>query len=191
MGRRAEQLKRPIVAAIECIQGVKTYRALAARLRPAIHIVEATDADLRAIHAWFNPGEPDHPQGRAPGVTNYAAKHGDKIVGFVQMVRRSEDAGPHAGFWLYSLRVRLTYRGMGLGEDLCNQVIETARAEGAPELSLVVNADNDAAIGLYSKLGFTRKPVPELDAQFERDRAAMRHLRMVMSKHLTQSQGAC
>jgi L-amino acid N-acyltransferase YncA len=76
---------------------------------------------------------------------------------------------------------------MGLGETLCKKVIETASAEGAPELQLVVNADNRAAVALYSKLGFAHKPVPEMDAQFARDRLAFGHLRMVMSKRLTQS----
>ena len=182
MKRLSERLKRPIVVAIERAQSLSIYRKAAARLRPDVRITEATEADLRTVHAWFSPDQEERIQRRAPGVTDFVAKHGDKIVGFVQLVRRSEDAGAHAGFWLCSLRVRLPYRGMGLGESLCQRVIDLARQEGAGELSLVVHEHNQRAAALYRKLGFAAKDVPELDAQFEQERLARGRRRMVMTK---------
>jgi len=185
MPRLSGLLKRPVVAAIEAVQSLPLYRSAAARFRPDVRITEATEADVRAVRAWFGAGEEENrPQRRAPGVTDLVAKHGNRIVGFVQLVSRSEDAGPHAGFWLYSLRVRLTYRGMGLGETLCQRVIDLARQDGAKELSLVVHEHNRRAAALYCKLGFEKRAVPELDAQFEQDVQARGRRRMVMSKAL-------
>lgn len=175
-------LKRPVVAVVEAIQGLASYRAAAARFRPDVRIAEATGADLQAVHAWFTQSREVSPAPRNPGVTNFVAKHGTKIVGFVQLVRRGDDAGSHAGYWLYSLRVRLPYRGMGLGEALCQKVIDLAQAEHAPELSLMVNTDNNAAIPLYCKLGFAGKKVPELEPQTRQPGMKSRH---VMSIHLT------
>jgi ribosomal protein S18 acetylase RimI-like enzyme len=179
------RLKLLIVRAIEKVQSLALYRTAAARVRPEVQISEATEADLQAANKWFNPGETDRPQRHAPGVTNYVAKHRNRIVGFLQLVRRRDDTGPHGGFWLYSLRVRLTYRGMGLGETLCQRVIQQAQTEGAPELALLVVDSNHAAIALYRKLGFARKSVPELDALLERDREVHGWRRIVMSKYLT------
>jgi ribosomal protein S18 acetylase RimI-like enzyme len=191
MGRMLAMLKRPMVIAIEQVQGLVIYRAAAARFRPIVRISEASETDVQAARAWFNPGSHDRPQPHAPGVTNYVAQRRGKIVGFVQLVRRGEDAGPHSGYWLYSLRVRLPYRGMGLGETLCQQVIEQAQKEGAPELALMVVENNDAATTLYGKLGFARKPVPALDAQMEQEARKSGRKRIVMSKCLALPSQPC
>ena len=185
MKKLLRHLKLLVVRAIERVQTLTLYRKAAAPLRPGVRIAEANEADLKAANAWFDPGNTDRPQRNAPGVTNYVAKHGNRIVGFVQLVRRGEDMGVHAGCWLYSLRVRLTYRGMGLGEARCQRVLEDACKEGATELALLVVDTNQAAIALYRNLGFARKLVPALDAQLGQEIRAYRGKRIVMSKSLT------
>lgn len=46
------------------------------------------------------------------------------------------------------------YRGTGLADDLVARVVQQAREDGAVELSLEVDADNDRALAYYEKLGF-------------------------------------
>jgi ribosomal protein S18 acetylase RimI-like enzyme len=184
MHRFREAAKRPFVFAVEWIQSARVYRRLAIKCRPEIRISEASDADLRAVYAWFNPGQEQAPLSRSPDVTDFVAKHGTKIVGFVQLVSRPQSAGAHAGHWLYSLRVRLRYRGLGVAEDLCWKVIERARNAGAKQLSLIVVEGNHPAIALYRKLGFEPRTIPELERQFEEERLLLDQRRKVMSKPL-------
>jgi len=46
------------------------------------------------------------------------------------------------------------YRGTGLADDLVARAIQHAREDGAVELSLQVDVDNDRALAYYEKLGF-------------------------------------
>jgi ribosomal protein S18 acetylase RimI-like enzyme len=45
------------------------------------------------------------------------------------------------------------YRGTGLADDLVARVLRHGREDGAEELSLEVDADNDRALAYYEKLG--------------------------------------
>ena len=45
-------------------------------------------------------------------------------------------------------------RGRGIGRTLLLRLIEQARAEGLPALSLSVSVDNPVAMHLYASLGF-------------------------------------
>ncbi len=184
MRRFRELLKRPFVLLFEAAQTSRAYRNLAKRFRPEIQIKEATAEEYRAVQRWFNPDASHPPTAPNPNATNFVAKKGGRIVGFVQLVRHSEKAGPYAGHWLYSLRTRLTYRGMGLGEDLCQKVIDRAREEGAEELLLSVHQDNHAAIALYRKLGFEMTIIPALEEQLEREWLALGRRRVFMRKSL-------
>jgi len=177
-------LKRPFVRLMEAAQTLPAYRRLARRIRPDIEIREATDEERGAVHRWFNPGASRPPGAANPSATNFVAKKGSRIVGFVQLVRHSDKAGPYAGHWLYSLRTRLTYRGMGLGEDLCQKVIDRAGEEGAKGLLLSVDEDNHAAIALYRKLGFERTIIPGLEERLEKEWQKLGRRRIVMRKVL-------
>ena len=46
------------------------------------------------------------------------------------------------------------YRGTGLADDLVARAIQHAREDGAGELTLEVDVDNDRALAYYEKLGF-------------------------------------
>lgn len=46
------------------------------------------------------------------------------------------------------------YRGTGLADDLIARAIQHAREDGAEELTLEVDVDNDRALAYYEKLGF-------------------------------------
>jgi ribosomal protein S18 acetylase RimI-like enzyme len=57
--------------------------------------------------------------------------------------------------------VKPEYRGKGIGETLCSELIDKAKYLKCKTISLNVNNDNKVAIRLYKKLGFivpTKKP---------------------------------
>ncbi len=56
---------------------------------------------------------------------------------------------------LYDITVDKDYRGKGLGFDICNSLLNSAVKFGAKSAYLQVVADNNPAIALYEKLGFS------------------------------------
>jgi ribosomal protein S18 acetylase RimI-like enzyme len=99
-------------------------------------------------------------------------------------VRYGEASGARAGYWGSSLRVRIGWRGMGVGEALGRRGRADAKAAGARVISLVVYADNMPAVNLYRKHGYKRRLVPELDEQFQRAAATPEHYCIIMTKEL-------
>lgn len=55
---------------------------------------------------------------------------------------------------IYSIIVDPAFRGRGLAQALMMAAEDAARRRSASRLTLEVRADNDAARGLYQKLGF-------------------------------------
>src|SRR5262249_24973532 len=74
-----------------------------------------------------------------------------EIAGFLQLERSRH------GFGEIAMAVAPGYRGHGIGSALLTAAIDTARAEGLHKLTLSVFAHNEAAIGLYRKVGFVEE----------------------------------
>src|SRR5262249_45086026 len=74
-----------------------------------------------------------------------------EIVGLLHLERSRH------GFGEVAMAVAPAQRGRGIGSALLVAAIDTARAEGLHKLSLSVFAHNEAAIGLYRKLGFVEE----------------------------------
>lgn len=72
---------------------------------------------------------------------------------------------------LVALWVDPEHRGLAVGEALVTAVIEWARTDGRRRLNLWVVPGNDAAIGLYERLGFVAtgaaQPLPSDPQQTE------------------------
>ena len=139
-------LRRIVAAILRRAQALPLYRSLGTRLAPHIAITEASSDDMEKVHRHFNLSEPYLVQPPDPNVTNWVAKRGQKVVGFVQLVRHPQEHFPWMGHWLFSLQVWKCYRGLGIGERLTQFVIAQAITEGAPELLLAVFQDNASAI---------------------------------------------
>lgn len=60
---------------------------------------------------------------------------------------------------LMRIAVRPEYRGLGLSKLLMDRMMQSAREQDAPELTLEVRAGNEAAIGLYQSYGFISEAV--------------------------------
>ena len=55
---------------------------------------------------------------------------------------------------ILTIAVRPEYRGQGIGRWLLLHLLAEARAEGCANIALEVRPSNEAALGLYEKLGF-------------------------------------
>ncbi len=171
-------------AGLQKLQGLEVYRRLAAHLRPSISYVEADEHDMEKYHSTWNCDPANISYRHDPMVTNFVAKAGRKIVGFIQLVRHPESHYPYTGYWLFGLMVRVPYRGMGIGRELSMKVIEKAEEESAPELKLLVNEKNKAAINLYRQLKFEPVSIPGLEEQLDQECSEIGSRRVAMIRVL-------
>lgn len=58
--------------------------------------------------------------------------------------------------YLFAFRVHKDHRGKGCGQLLLNSVIAMLGKRGYSEFTIGVEDDNETALHIYSKLGFTR-----------------------------------
>ncbi len=166
------------------VQGRSVYRRIARRLGPDFSIFEADGRDMAEVQAIWSPGSRVTSCKLDPLVTNYVSKIESKIVGFIQLVRHPEEHYPYVGHWIFGLTVRLKYRGLGIGESLCQRVIDRAEDDGAKELFLLVYDDNHVAINLYRKFGFELIKLQALESQFDEKFRASGRRRVVMHRDL-------
>ncbi len=176
--------RRAAGIAVRWLQSRAVYRAIGKRSVQRIDIVAAGPDDVKAVHRYLNPGEPYSMDDNQPNVTDWVAKAGAKVIGFVQCVYHPESHSPWAGYWLFSLIVWRWYRGLGIGEALTMRVIEHARAQGAPELFLVVYDDNGSAICTYRKLGFEHIILPALEPDLAAEAQQFGRRRIIMCRRL-------
>ncbi|MGF1551637.1 MAG: N-acetylglutaminylglutamine synthetase [Paracoccaceae bacterium] len=97
----------------------------------------------------------------AQAITCLVAEEGDsgEIVGAVMGVDHARaKPGMTPGSSLWCLAVSPQARQPGVGEALTRRLAEIFKARGCPWMDLSVMHDNEAAIGLYEKLGFRRVP---------------------------------
>ena len=177
-------LKRHIAAVLLKFQGLGLYRRLSRKFRLHYEIVEATSDDWAQVVRLLGSNEDLTSICAQPSVTNFVAKQRGRIIGYVQLVRRDDDGSLPTQFWLFSLGVRLIFRGKGIGMALTQRVIEKARQDGADDLALLVFPDNQAAVKLYQGLGFQNIQAPGLESQLEKERERFGRRRIVLSKSL-------
>jgi ribosomal protein S18 acetylase RimI-like enzyme len=85
----------------------------------------------------------------------FAAEADGEIAGFATVVAMPASLGL-ASFWqIRDLFVAPAHRRRGVARALIEAVREAATAAGATRLSLVTEADNEAALELYSRSGYT------------------------------------
>jgi ribosomal protein S18 acetylase RimI-like enzyme len=139
---------------LRVVQSLALYRTLAHRFCAHITFAEARDEDRDKIQAHISPETSGRVINSDARVTTYVAKIGAELVGYVRLVRNPAEHLSYPGHWLFSLYVWPRYRRAGIGDRLTRRVIEQAEAEGAPELLLLIYADDDPALRLYRQLGF-------------------------------------
>lgn len=85
------------------------------------------------------------------GNTSYIAIKGHSPQGYVATALQQGSRRA----WILSLAVRPKYRQLGLGKALLERGLQGLAAAGAREAFLSVAPDNEGAILLYEKMGFS------------------------------------
>lgn len=91
----------------------------------------------------------------------FAAFDGGEVVGYGML--RGWDEGYEIP--AFGVCVLPEARGQGLGRELLAWAIAEARAAGAKQLMLKVYPENDGAVRLYERAGFSLSPYPNDPAQ--------------------------
>lgn len=169
---------------LQRLQSLALYRRIAKMVPLRVDISHADEDDMEAVHNMFTPDLPYRKQEANPNVVNWVAKRNGKIIAFVQNVYHPEENQPWSGHWLFSLYVRVRYRGTGIGRMLTEKVIEKAREQSAGELLLVVFEDNKKAFTLYQTFGFEHIMLPALEPMLAEEKLKTGRRRIVMRKKL-------
>ena len=137
----------------------------------AISVCDATEKDLPAlvsllaelfgIEQDFQPDAAKQARGlcllmKAPerGVIKIARTHAGAVVGMVsaQLVISTAEGAPSA--WIEDMVVRRDWRKQGIGRALLDAALDWARDNGATRAQLLVDLDNEPALGYYDRLGW-------------------------------------
>ena len=70
--------------------------------------------------------------------------------------------------YIPSLAVFPQYRGQKVGSALLRHVFEYARGQGYKKISLIAETDNEKAIAVYKKLGFSITHTNEFPKKFHK-----------------------
>lgn len=71
--------------------------------------------------------------------------------------------------YLFAFRIHKAFQGRGYGQLLMNKVIFILAEQGYSELTIGVEDDNEMAIHIYSKLGFTQL-IGRINEEYQGDR---------------------
>ncbi len=83
------------------------------------------------------------------------ARHSGKIIGMVCLLFTVSTALGARVAILEDMLVLPTQRGLGIGSDLLNAAIVTARENGCKRITLLTDSSNEIAHKFYEKQGFT------------------------------------
>jgi len=162
----------------------------ALRARPLIRVREARASDVGAMvellsllfkqEADFAPSPAK--QRRAlelilaqPSMGRlFVLTRANKVLGMVSLLFTISTAEGGKAAWLEDLVVRAEHRGRGLGTRLLRAVVDWARKQGLSRITLLTDADNTGARGLYMRHGFVPSAMQPLRLHLAR-RPGARH----------------
>jgi hypothetical protein len=99
-------------------QNLSFYKAIARSGRWNIVIEEAKEIDMQKVNSWLFQKHKTSELYKQ-NITNFVAKKGEKVIGFVQLIRNPNESSC-AGYWLFSLSVKILYRRGGKKKMLKN-----------------------------------------------------------------------
>jgi ribosomal protein S18 acetylase RimI-like enzyme len=120
---------------------------------------EATDDDVAALRRLLAAGfgeEEDEDDGlaelmRAPEQRQLVVSQDGALVGCLRLSGGAERTG------IFGFVVDPALQGQGIGRAVLQRVCADLRAAGVRKVTLEVEVDNDAALGLYTSIGFVQQ----------------------------------
>ena len=124
---------------------------------------EEFDDDVRKQQKWIRSHVGDH------GKLLIVAEAGHELIGVLRFSNGSRKRNAHSGS--FSMMVRKSWRGLGVGTKLVETLFEWAKDSPIIEkVGLNVLASNSRAIALYKKLGFIEEGRRIKEYKFAEDR---------------------
>ena len=77
----------------------------------------------------------------------------DRLIGEIRAAYVHND---ERHVYLFAFRIHKDFQGRGYGQFLLKEVISTLMQKGYSEFTIGVEDDNETAVHIYSKLGFTQ-----------------------------------
>lgn len=175
----------------------KTTRAMAgARVRQFPRVREAREADLDTMvellghlfkqEADFAPSQSKQRRAlslilaRPSAGRLFVLTLGGKVLGMVSLLFTISTAEGGKAAWLEDLVVLPEQRGRGLGTRLLRAAVDWARKEGITRITLLTDADNLGARGLYLRHGFSASAMQPLRLHLAR-KTGVRPLTLTMA----------
>jgi putative acetyltransferase len=101
----------------------------------------------------------------AAGAAQFVAVEGSLVVGWCDIFPAWAHAVQHCGY--VGMGLLPTHRGRGLGRQLLSACLDRARSNGITRVELEVRADNERAIKLYERMGFSQEALKRHGMRFE------------------------
>jgi GNAT superfamily N-acetyltransferase len=116
-------------------------------------------SDLFSIEKDFHPDLPKQKKGLELIIKNHntatvqiAKNNVGKVVGMVTAQLVISTAQGSASAWIEDMVVHSSYRGRGIGKVLLQRTIDWAKENGATRAQLLVDIENQEALGYYEHL---------------------------------------
>jgi ribosomal protein S18 acetylase RimI-like enzyme len=118
-----------------------------------VSLRSATAADVpvvsRMLEAAFESPAPDVGERlHAPDECTFVIERSHSPVGTMRLTRDGRDAG------VYGFAIDPSWQGRGLGREALRQACVKLRVQGAEQIGLEVEVENDRALALYISVGF-------------------------------------
>ena len=97
----------------------------------------------------------DEANAEDPGVARpFAIYADDKLVGFCMFAFDPEEEDPDDRYWLWRFMIDKSEQGKGYGQAALAEIIKYFRDNGADQLWLSTEPENECGVHVYHKAGF-------------------------------------
>ena len=97
----------------------------------------------------------DEANAEDPGVARpFAIYADDKLVGFCMFALDPEEEDPDDRYWLWRFMIDKSEQGKGYGQAALAEIIKYFRDNGADQLWLSTEPENECGVHVYHKAGF-------------------------------------
>ena len=135
-----------MIIKLEPVNDNNREAVLALSVREDQPFVAPNDVSLR---------QADEANAEYPGVARpFAIYADDKLVGFCMFAFAPEEEDPDDRYWLWRFMIDKSEQGKGYGQAALAEIIKYFRDNGADQLWLSTEPENECGVHVYHKAGF-------------------------------------
>lgn len=127
----------------------------------------ASSSDIPSVAQFYETDLKEMSKEIEAGRNYYLAEKGGKVVGGFAAGSAWEGIDHDHRCWITGLFVVPRFRGASVAERLLTKAISTLREQGIDQIFVNVFGNNNPALKLFDKLGFTRADMPEIESKID------------------------